>query len=58
MIDLCMTLEPDPVRCADWFFHDPISELSGITANEALAAGRSDELVAFLAAIARGARDG
>lgn len=57
MIELCMAIEPDPVRCAEWFFEDPICELSGATASEALAAGRTEELVSFLTSIACGARD-
>jgi hypothetical protein len=56
VIELCMAIEPDPVRCAEWFFEDPIRELSGVTASEALAAGRTDELMGFLTSIARGAR--
>ncbi|KAG9610280.1 hypothetical protein KCV01_g3239, partial [Aureobasidium melanogenum] len=53
---LAARIEPDPELRADWFHHDPIRELDGLTAERALAAGRGAALVRVLRAIDAGRR--
>jgi len=55
-IAIASRLEPDPTLRDDWFHHDPINELRGMTAERAIAAGKAGELVRLLRSIEAGRR--
>ncbi|KAF1005728.1 MAG: hypothetical protein GAK28_02943 [Luteibacter sp.] len=55
-LSLAARIEPDAELRADWFHHDPIRELGGLTAEGALATGQGAALVRVLRAIDAGRR--
>ncbi|MGF6709454.1 hypothetical protein QFZ41_000418 [Luteibacter sp. W1I16] len=55
-VAIASRLEPDPALRDDWFHHDPIRELRGMTAERAIASGKAGELVRLLRSIEAGRR--
>ena len=49
-------IEPDAALRTEWFLHDPIRELDGLTAERAIATGQGAALVRVLLAIDAGRR--
>ena len=54
ILRMAAAIEPDAVLLMNWFQGDPITALGGLTAEELVANGAYEELVAFLCAIDRG----
>lgn len=50
-------IEPDAALRQDWYHHDPIRDLQGMTAERAIANGHAADLVRVLRAIEAGVRD-
>lgn len=45
---LACLIEPDTARVMDWWQHDALAALDGLTAEEALAMGKGDQLEQYL----------
>lgn len=50
-------IEPDPHTTMDWYRRTPIAELGYLTAEQLVALGRTEALIAFLQSVLEGARD-
>jgi hypothetical protein len=50
-------IEPDPPTMMAWYRQTPIAELGHLTAEQLVALGRTDALIAFLQSIREGSRD-
>jgi hypothetical protein len=50
-------IEPDPPAMMAWYRQTPIAELGYLTAEQLVALGRTDAVIAFLQSIRKGSRD-
>ena len=57
LLRIVAAIEPDRAQAMRWYHQAPIAELGYLTAEQLVALGRTDAVIAFLRSVQAGARD-
>lgn len=57
LLQIAAAIEPNRARAINWYRQVPIAELGHLTAEQLVALGRTDAVIAFLRSVQDGARD-